>query len=150
MKTKRAQSGGGALTTVMLISAVGLLLMSGLQHQLDGAARMGNDERHYLRAFNQAQSSLNWGLSLHWQESSDGWQCQILAAENLTACLRRSSDAGQGVLRGEGRLPASPRPLALYQRVAALTSLSRHVTLQPMAHGWLDFCPDPDDAQCRP
>lgn len=147
MKT-RAQSGGSTLAMVMLISIVGLLLMSGLQRQLDAAIRMGNDERHYLRAFNQALSSLNWALSLRWRDAGAGWQCQTLAAENLKTCLRKASDEGHWLLRGEGQLPASPHSLMLYQRVVSLTSVSGHVTLQPVSHGWLDFCPDKDKARC--
>ncbi|QTF10869.1 YgdB family protein [Brenneria izadpanahii] len=133
---------------VMLISIVGLLLMSGLQRQLDAAMRTGSDERHYLRAFNQALSSLNWAMSLRWRDAGTHWQCRTLATEGLKACLRKASDDVQWLLRGEGRLPASQRPLVLYRRVAALTSESQHVTLQSVPHGWLDFCPDKDSELC--
>ncbi|MCG8707254.1 YgdB family protein [Brenneria sp. 4F2] len=133
---------------VMLISITGLLLMSGLQRQLDAAIRMANDERHYLQAFNQASSSLSWALSLRWRDEDVGWQCQTLAAENLKSCVRTASDEGQWLLRGEGILPASARPLMLYQRAVSLTSVSGHVTLQSVSHGWLDFCPDKDWARC--
>ncbi|NPD00591.1 YgdB family protein [Brenneria sp. hezel4-2-4] len=133
---------------VMLISIVGLLLMSGLQRQLDAAVRMGNDERHYLRAFNQALSSLNWAMSLRWRATEAGWQCQILATEDLKACLKKASDEGRWLLRGEGRIPAQSRPLVLYQRVVLLTSASANATLRPVSHGWLDFCPDKDAAHC--
>ncbi|MEE3660798.1 YgdB family protein [Brenneria sp. g21c3] len=145
---KCAQSGGGTLAMIMLISIVGLLLMSGLQRQLDAAMRTANDERHYLRAFNQALSSLNWALSLRWRDAQAGWQCQALATEALKACLRKASDEGQWLLRAEGPMPASPRPLMVYQRVVALTSAAGHVTLQPVARGWLDFCPDKDRMRC--
>lgn len=145
---KCSQSGGSTLAMVMLISIVGLLLMSGLQRQLDAAIHMGNDERHYLRAFNQALSSLNWAMSLRWRDAEPRWQCQTLATEELKACLRKASDGAQWLLRGEGRLPSSPRPLVLYRRVVSLTPVSQHVTLRPVPHGWLDFCPDKDDALC--
>lgn len=145
---KSAQSGSGTLAMVMLISIVGLLLMSGLQRQLDAAMRMANDERRYLRAFNQALSSLNWAQSLRWRDAQDGWQCQTMATEELKVCLTKASGEGIWLLRGEGSIPAASRPLTAYQRVVALTSTAGHVTLQPVARGWLDFCPDRDEIRC--
>ncbi|MCL2892990.1 YgdB family protein [Brenneria tiliae] len=145
---KAWQSGGSTLTMVMLLSIVGLLLLSGLQRQLDAAIQTGSDERHYLRAFNQALSSLNWGMSLRWRDAEEGWQCQALAPEALRACLKKASGEAQWLLRGEGRLPAQPRPLALYRRVIFLTPASENGTLQPLSQGWLDFCPDRESARC--
>ncbi|MEC5344211.1 YgdB family protein [Brenneria populi] len=145
---KRSESGGGTLAMMMLISIAGLLLMSGLQRQLDAAIQTGNDERHYLKAFNQASSSLNWALSLRWRDTESGWQCQALATDELKACLRKAFDGEQWLLRGEGTTPASSRPLRLYRRVVSLTSAAQHVTLQPVSHGWLDFCPDRDKTRC--
>ncbi|RLM25946.1 hypothetical protein BIY29_06285 [Brenneria alni] len=133
---------------VMLIAIVGLLLMSGLQRQLDAAVRMGNDERHYLRAFNQALSSLNWAMSVRWHDTQGGWQCQRRATENLKACLRKASDGVQWLLRGEGQIPTQPSSLVLYQRVAFLTSASERTRIQLVSQGWLDFCPDKDSARC--
>ncbi|PWC26231.1 DUF2509 family protein [Brenneria nigrifluens] len=133
---------------VMLLSIVGLLLLSGLQRQLDAAIRTGSDERHYLHAFNQALSSLNWGMSLRWRDAEQGWQCQALAPESLRACLKKASGGEEWLLRGEGRLPAQPRPLALYRRVIFLTPVSEDVTLQSLSQGWLDFCPDKESSRC--
>ena len=57
---KGHQEGRGTLAMVLLIAIIGLQLMSGLQRQLDAAIQVGNDERHYLRAFHQAVPSLHW------------------------------------------------------------------------------------------
>ncbi|MDY4387451.1 YgdB family protein [Pectobacterium aroidearum] len=142
------QKGSGTLAMVLLIAAIGLLLMSGLQRQLESAIQVGNDERHYLRAFNQALSSLNWGIGLRWRVSTESWQCQQLSAEQLVVCLRAASDGKQGVLRGEGTLPASTRTLKLYQRVSFLAQSSSQIAIQPLANGWLDFCPDKEVMRC--
>ncbi|ASY76203.1 hypothetical protein BJJ97_09880 [Pectobacterium polaris] len=133
---------------VLLIAIIGLLLMSGLQRQLDAAIQMGNDERHYLRAFNQALSSLNWGRGQRWATLTESWQCQQLSAEQLVACLRVASDGEQGLLRGEGTLPASVRSLRLYQRVSFSAQSSGQIVIQPLGNGWLDFCPDKDMTRC--
>lgn len=133
---------------VLLMGVIGLLLMSGLQRQLDTAIQVGNDERHYLRAFNQALSSLNWGRGLHWRTVTESWQCHQLSAEQLVVCLRATSDGAQGLLRGEGALPASTRPLRLYQRVSFLALSSGQIAIQPVGNGWLDFCPDKDVTRC--
>lgn len=146
---KRAeQYGSSTLVMVMLISVIGLLLMSGLQRQLDAAIQMGNDERHYLRAFNQALSSLNWGMHLDWPPLQDDWTCQTLAADTLNVCLKRASDEGLGLLRGEGLLPSQRRSLFLYQRVAFSGLASERITLQIVSRGWLDFCPDKQAGRC--
>ncbi|QCR10265.1 DUF2509 family protein [Brenneria rubrifaciens] len=133
---------------VMLISAIGLLLMSGLQRKLDAAVQRGNEERHYLRAFNQALSSLNWGLYLDWPELRDNWTCRTLATDALNVCLKKASDEGLGLLRGEGVLPSLRQPLFLYQRVAFSGSESDRSPLQAVSRGWLDFCPDKEAERC--
>ncbi|CAG73902.1 putative exported protein [Pectobacterium atrosepticum SCRI1043] len=142
------QGGSGTLAMVLLIAIIGLLLMSGLQRQLDAAIQMGNDERHYLRAFNQALSSLNWGSGQRWGTITENWQCQQLSTEQLAVCLRAASDGEQGILRGEGALPASVRALRLYQRVSFSALSSGQIAIQPLGNGWLDFCPDKDVARC--
>ncbi|WP_437214388.1 YgdB family protein [Pectobacterium sp. LFLA-215] len=142
------QTGSGTLPMVLLIAVIGLLLMSGLQRQLDTAIQVGNDERHYLRAFNQALSSLNWGKGQRWNALTESWQCQQLSEEQLVVCLRAASDGRQGLLRGEGTLPSSVRPLTLYQRVSFLALSSGQIAIQPLGNGWLDFCPDKEVTRC--
>ncbi|ACX89131.1 Protein of unknown function DUF2509 [Pectobacterium parmentieri WPP163] len=145
---KGSQKGSGTLAMVLLIAIIGLLLMSGLQRQLDTAIQVGNDERHYLRAFNQALSSLNWARGQQWNTITESWQCQQLPAEQLVVCLRMASDGTQGLLRGEGTLPTPTRPLKLYQRVSLSALSSGQIAIRPLGNGWLDFCPDKDVARC--
>lgn len=136
------------MVMVMLISIMGLILMSGLQRQLDATVQMGNDERHYLRAFNQALSSLSWGMNVGWPPLQDSWTCQKMATDMLNVCLKKSTSEGVGILRGEGVLPFQRRPLFLYQRVVLSGMASDRLTLQFASRGWLDFCPDKEAERC--
>ncbi|MEH2919651.1 YgdB family protein [Samsonia erythrinae] len=145
---KRGQRGSATLAMVLLSAIIGLLLISGLQRQLDAAMRLGNDERLYLSAFNQALSALNRGLGQRWSALTQHWQCQRLSPDPLVVCLRAASDGVRGILRGEGELPTTDGPLRLYQRVSFSPLVSGQIALQPLGNGWLDFCPDKEAARC--
>ncbi|KAA8997775.1 DUF2509 family protein [Affinibrenneria salicis] len=152
---------------VMLLLVVGLLLVGGLRQQLDAAVRLGNDEHRYLRAFNQALSSLSWGASLDWPRH-EGWQCRQFSRDGLTACLLMTGRADEDVvLRGEGQLPGEARSLRLYQR-ARMPGPADDVAdvfagapgrvdnvpaadgaLRMLAQGWLDFCPLREEGLCE-
>ncbi|MGM3173883.1 YgdB family protein [Dickeya lacustris] len=152
---------GSILAVVMLAMTIGLLLLSGLQRQLDSQLKYGVEEQRFWQSFNLALSSLNWGMSLRWQPG-ENQQCQTLAALTLYACLsvpdaslaeenpRRGDEAPRiGVLRGEGRLDGRDEPLVVYHRVTILVD---HTVLQiqPLAGGWLDICPVPEASICVP
>lgn len=142
-----SQRGGSAIVMVMLMFTLGLLLLAGLQRQVDSLTRQSADEQRYWLAFNQGLSSLAWGLSLNWPPGDGEWHCQSLAAESLLACLRTDAEGDEGLLRGEGRFMPHTPPLRLYQKVA-VTALADHVQLQPLARGWLDFCPETEEKRC--
>ncbi|WJY17283.1 DUF2509 family protein [Pectobacteriaceae bacterium CE90] len=144
---KDSQVGSSSLLMVMLLLMIGLLLLGGLQRQLDAAVQIGSDEQQYWRAFNRALSSLSWGLSLEWQGDQSDWQCQRLSAEILRVCLRLSPENGRGILRGEGAFSSQTTPLLLYHRVESLASATGLV-LRPLAQGWFDSCPESQESQC--
>ncbi|SLM64166.1 MULTISPECIES: YgdB family protein [Dickeya] len=153
---------GSILAIVMLVMVVGLLLLSGLQRQLDSQLKLGIDEQRFWQAFNLAMSSLNWGMSLRWPPDNE-WQCQSMAARALSACLHipksqpvaddnrlaASGNSRMGLLRGEGRLDGSAEPLVVYHRVAVQIQHSA-VQIQPLVGGWLDVCPESEESVCAP
>ncbi|OSN03732.1 hypothetical protein AU512_10895 [Lonsdalea iberica] len=146
MPSKRHQT-GNALMIVMVLISLGVLLLVGMQKQLETWTEQGKDEQHYWKAFNQGLSSLEWGISQRWQEHGDVWQCRTLSMDRLRVCLHLSSSGNQGILRGEGQLAVDTPPLRLYQRVASQT-IDGAVLLQAMSQGWLDFCPEPEARYC--
>lgn len=152
---------GSILAVVMLVMTIGLLLLSGLQRQLDSQLKYGVEEQRFWQSFNLALSSLNWGMSLRWRPG-ENQQCQTLAALTLYACLsvpdaslaeenpRRGNEEPRiGVLRGEGRLDGRDEPLVVYHRVTILVENSV-LKIQPLAGGWLDICPVPEASICVP
>lgn len=142
----RPEQGNGTLLMVMLLAAVGLLLATGVQRQLDATVRMGSDDRRYWQALNQAESSVNWGLGQHWEvnEHAAG-QCRVSATDMLRACLIRIPGEAYWLLRGEGRSATQSALMVLYQRVVPEQASGR---VLPLAGGWLDFCPEKEIARC--
>lgn len=147
--TRWHEQGSGALLMVMLLAAVGLLLATGTQRQLDAAARAGQDERHYLLALNQAESSLNWGLGQTWvmDEETPG-QCLTPPMDSLQACLLRVPGETYWLLRGEGRSTSRNVRMMLYRRVLPEQAQQTRGKITPVSGGWLDLCPEKEEARC--
>lgn len=144
------QRGNGALVMVMLLAAVGLLLMTGMQRQLDSALYLTHDERRYWQTLVLAESSLQWGIGQVWlMGNRSDEQCLSYAAERLRVCLRDVPGEHYMLLRGEGHLPASSSVMVLYQRVVPIESEGETSPLKPIAGGWLDFCPERQEAICE-
>lgn len=145
----RYQQGNGALVMVMLLAVVGLLLMTGMQRQLDSALHLTHDERRHWQTLVLAESSLQWGLGQVWlMDNSTGEQCLRYVSEGLYVCLRQVPGVHYKLLRGEGHLSGSPSVMVLYQRVVPTDLESETSRLQPIAGGWLDFCPERQEAMC--
>jgi Protein of unknown function (DUF2509) len=149
------QRGASTLAAVATLFALGLFLLSGLHRQLDNIQQITAEDRYYLRAFNQATSSLNWGLRQHWSFSmpwraGSTWHCNQHQQYGLKACVKPASLTGFFILRGESQPLGSQPPLMLYQRVKLNTGTGhiRGYQLVKAAHGWLDFCPDKDARFC--
>ncbi|EFE96036.1 YgdB family protein [Serratia odorifera] len=139
------QRGGSALAAVMLLLAMGLMLLTAQQRQLDNALLLAADQQRYLVAYNQASSALNWGLVQPWPVARlnvQRWHCLRHMAE-LQVCGRMSARAGIVLLRGRGTL-AGDRPLWLYQ----LATPDDQGKLAAVVGGRLDFCPERNEADC--
>ncbi|WP_201743461.1 YgdB family protein [Dickeya undicola] len=146
MQGRRQQ--GSILVIVMLVMMTGLLMVGGLQRQLDIQLQQGVDEQRFWQAFNQGLSSLNWGMGLRWQNTEE-WQCQAQPSSQLRACLRINGEDHSGLLRGEGQIAGNPQPLTFYHRVIA-DAAAADGGIRPIAGGWLDFCPNAEELACVP
>ncbi|ATM94668.1 membrane protein [Yersinia frederiksenii] len=151
--TQNYQQGASTLVTVVTLFVLGLFLLSALHRQLDNIQQITAEEQRHLRAFNQATSSLNWGLKQHWLFAmpwrlGSTWYCNEHQQYGLKTCIKPASLTGFFILRGESQ--SSGAPLMLYQRVKLQTAKDHRngYQLVKTAHGWLDFCPDKDAQFC--
>ena len=154
--TLNHQRGASTLAAVATLFALGLFLLSALHRQLDNIQQITSEEQHYLRAFNQATSPLNWGISQNWPFSlpwraGSTWYCIQQQQYGLKACVKPASLSGFFILRGESYPLGARPPLILYQRVMLNTGKGYlgHYQLVKAARGWLDFCPDKDVQFCN-
>ncbi|QDX32033.1 DUF2509 family protein [Dickeya poaceiphila] len=135
----------------MLIMMTGVLMLGGLQRQLDIQVQQGIDEQRFWQAFNQGLSALNWGMGLRWHVT-DEWQCQTQPSAQLRACLRVTGENGTdqvGLLRAEGKINGDLQPLVFYHRVM-VDAVATDGVIRPIVGGWLDFCPDTAELACDP
>lgn len=161
----RYQRGSGALVAIMLLLVLGLLLLNSLHRQLDSVLLLSNNESRYLLAYNQALSSLNWGLSRTWAISlSPGsklskstllskvslWHCEEQAEQGVKACIKPATSRGFFVMKGESQVFAMQSPVTLYQRVVPKNPLIKtgKNKMVGVIHGMLDFCPERDEKFC--
>ncbi|MGL9751650.1 MAG: YgdB family protein [Symbiopectobacterium sp.] len=141
------QQGNGAL--LLLLAAAELLLMTRMQRQLDSTLSFTHDERRYWQTLVLAESSLQWGIGQVWlMGNRSDEQCLGYAAEGLRVCLRQVPGEHYMLLRGEGHLPRSSSVMVLYQRVVPIEPDGETSPLKPIAGGWLDFCPERQEAIC--
>lgn len=132
-----------ALMMVMLVLLLGSGLLHATRQQLDASLSLVADERHYLLEKHQALSALAWGTRLAWA-ARPGWQCRQQRQFGWRACFLLM-DNGEALLRGSRCCSASD-PIALWQWLASTES----ERWQPLAHGWLDFCPFSRPEACLP
>ncbi|MDN0112351.1 YgdB family protein [Yersinia mollaretii] len=154
MKQHR-QQGASTLAAVATLFALGLFLLSALHRQLDNIQQITAEEQHHLRAFNQAASSLSWGINQHWTftlpwRGGAVWHCHDYPLYGLKACIKPAALSGFFILRGESQPHGIQPPLLLYQRVKLKANKREREDHQLVkaAHGWLDFCPDKDAQFC--
>ncbi|WP_192458062.1 YgdB family protein [Musicola keenii] len=140
---------GSTVLMAMLMLVIGMLILSGLQRQLEAQMLQDRDEQRALEDFNLASSALKWGLTLEWRIDDDGWQCQSAGVDALRACLRLNAGGRIGLLRGERLAAGVARPAAFYYRVVPALINDRPI-IQPIAGGWLDVCPVAGAQNCGP
>ncbi|WP_274533177.1 YgdB family protein [Photorhabdus temperata] len=88
------QQGNVLLISVLMLLAVSLMMLKALHHHLDNALIMMVDERRYLKAFQQAESALAWGMAQSWllySDKTEEWYCLQQQEFHLTSCLKRYS-----------------------------------------------------------
>ncbi|TPG60728.1 YgdB family protein [Ewingella americana] len=153
--TEGHERGSAMILSIVMMMSLGLLVLTTLGQHLSGALLLTANEHRYLMAWEQAESSLNWGMRLSWAiPSGDGWQCQrgsmVLAGlgQPLTSCIRPSLREGFFLLKGEGITTANAPPLTLYQQVKATKTSEGRYVLSALKQGWLDFCPESDATYC--
>ncbi|PQQ42306.1 DUF2509 domain-containing protein [Photorhabdus luminescens] len=140
------QQGNVLLISVLILLAVSLMMLKALHHHLDNALIMMVDERRYLKAFQQAESSLAWGIAQSWSlDETEEWYCQQQQEFHLTSCLKRQS-SHFFLLKGMADV-ASGQSVGLYQWMKLL-SAGGGDSLIPVESGWLDFCPEVDVGFC--
>ena len=149
------QRGTSTLAAIATLFALGLLLLSAMHRQLDNIQQITAVDKRYLSAFNQATSSLNWGISQRWlftlpKHTKATWHCQEKQLIGLKACIKPASLTGFYILSGESQFIGTGPPLILYQRVKLKSEDKNNPGYQLVkdAHGWLDFCPDKDAQYC--
>ncbi|WP_339058140.1 YgdB family protein [Candidatus Regiella endosymbiont of Tuberolachnus salignus] len=153
------QQGSCILITVMIFFTLSLLLLTGLHRQLEYAIRITHHEQSYLQAYNQAASSLSWGITRRWPLKSlqynksryyGKWTCETQAFHGLKACIKAAAASNLLWLKGEGTVPNQTQKIVLYQQVAPVIDPSA-IELQKVvgiAQRWLDFCPERDEKFC--
>ncbi|SRR5471030_1461933 len=146
------QRGSAMILSIMMMMSLGLLVLTTLGQHLSGALRLTSNEHRYLLAWEQAESSLNWGMRQSWSASAgSGWQCQTNPNEltgRLRSCVRPSLREGVFLLKGEGEIEQSRPAVVLFQQTTATGSSDGHFILKALNQGWLDFCPESDPAYC--
>ncbi|MEK9498380.1 YgdB family protein [Photorhabdus sp. P32] len=142
------QQGNVLLISVLILLAVSLMMLKALHHHLDNALIMMVDERRYLKVFQQAESSLAWGIAQSWpldSNKTEEWYCQQQQEFHLTSCLKRHS-SHFFLLKGMADV-ASGQSVGLYQWMKLFSAGGRD-SLIPVESGWLDFCPEVDVGFC--
>ncbi|MBP2168105.1 hypothetical protein J2125_001297 [Erwinia toletana] len=139
------QQGSGVLSMVVMILLLGTALLHATRQQLAASLSLVAHERRHIIDFYAAQGALAWGSQLLWSENS-GWQCQTEPQQQWRACLN-DANAQRGLLRGEHLNDAGPA-LTLWRWVQPDAAVQGRVL--PLAHGWIDFCPLNDAAECDP
>ncbi|QTC47109.1 DUF2509 family protein [Pantoea ananatis] len=129
--------GNSALGMVLIIMLTGGITLHASRDMLTQGMRGVADEQRYIQGFWQAQSALQWGLTLQWPEQPPLF-CQQENRYGWQSCLQRTAD-DKGLLKGEDRTGE----MALWRWVRVQGS-----TIHPLPQGWIDYCPLAASEQC--
>lgn len=144
-----SQRGYSTIAMVMLLMLFGTLMLKGLNGQLTTQVKMYADERRYLLAYQQAVSSLSWGLVQIWNDIHTDWQCRYHAQSQLKACVRRLNDT-HVLLRGEGSFGQSQPALTFFQLAEIIEDKEpvSEIKFKASPYGMIDYCPLRVAAEC--
>ncbi|NIY48629.1 DUF2509 family protein [Cedecea colo] len=138
---KRHQRGSSSLAFVLLLFSLGMLMLNGLQQQLDQQQKSVASEINLLKQYAGAASALAWGGQQRWQATRQ-WRCQQHEQE-WRACLLLT-DKGEMLMAAQKLSEADKKPVTLW-RWGNLEDSRWHA--EP--HSWLDFCPFREAVRCQ-
>ena len=136
------ERGNITLGFVLLLFALGILMLSGLQQQLSHQRFLVASEVGFLKQYISAVSAQAWGGQLSWQ-SQQSWQCQQQPGKGWKSCVR-AVENNEAVMASFGIVSGEKMPLILWEWGTLINS-----QWSSAPHGWLDFCPFAEVSQCQ-
>lgn len=130
------EQGMSSLLLVLLMLVLGSLTLQGLGVQHQALLSQTNMEMTALQESANADSLLEWGSVNPWTSGQDE-QCVQMALYNGRVCLRVFEDDTVLMMANSGG------------QFRWLTGVLNNNTLQFDSHGWSDFCPRKEAAQCQ-
>lgn len=136
------ERGNITLGFVLLLFALGILMLGGLQQQLSHQRHLVTSEVAFLKQYAGAISAQAWGSQLSWSAQAD-WDCQQQPEKGWKACVLMVGK-NEAVMAVHGIAEGPQTPLTLWQW-GTLDNLHWFST----PHGWLDFCPFMEGSRCQ-
>jgi len=133
-----SEQGSGAMMMVIILLLLSAMLLNATRRQLDDSLSLVADERLYFQQSSDAWSALAWGGRQSWA-SQIGWLCKTISSPAWRACLLEQEQR-PALLRGD----SGAGTIAFYQWMERRAA----GRLSKIAHGWLDYCPLPEEG-CR-
>lgn len=130
------QQGVSSLLMVLLLLALGSMMLQGLSRQHQMQLTLARLEVKALRDGVSADSLLEWGRMQAWDGQAPE-QCRQVTGLPGELCLRLFSDNAALLIARSGE-----------QQLWWSGSVQRG-GVHFDAHGWSDFCPRREEAQCR-
>ncbi|AMO47363.1 Protein of unknown function [Kosakonia oryzendophytica] len=130
------QRGMSSLALVLLLLLLGSLMLNGLNQQLTSHIWQVNHESKMLRRLAQSHSAMEWARVQPWT-TTPALQCFGQVERQWRACLRIFADETALLIAAYDEVQLWRRGQVSQQRVI----------FSP--HGWSDFCPLKESAQCQ-
>lgn len=137
--TNITEQGFSTIGMVMVLSLLGVILLTGLNKLVLSQQKHLNQQKDYYHAVNHALSSLQWAATLNWRAANDQWQCQYRQQAELSACIKSSQLTTNNFILVKGQYGA----IKHYH----LASLNHDKLIMNKGH-WLDYCPEKQSANC--
>ncbi|WP_183270478.1 DUF2509 family protein [Buttiauxella sp. A111] len=140
--SRQLERGNITLGFVLLLFALGILMLGGLQQQLSHQRFLVASEVDFLKQYASAVSAQAWGGQLSWQ-SQQSWQCQQHTGKGWKSCVR-VVEKNEAVMAAFGMVSGQKMPLILWEWGTLVNS-----QWSSTPHGWLDFCPFSEATRCQ-
>lgn len=134
------ERGSSALAFVLLMFSLGMVMLNGLQQQLNLQQSVVAGEVNYLQQYAQALSAQSWGSQQRWEPLTQ-WQCKMQGGL-WRACVL-VLETGEGIMAAQKVSEQGNVPITLWHW--GNIEDTRWVVAP---HGWLDFCPLSEVALC--